>query len=1057
MKKISLLLAFLGFIGLQVVFAQTREISGVVTSSEDGSTIPGASIVVKGTTLGTVTDMDGAFTLKITESAKTLQVSFVGMASSEVAITTANNYKIALKSETVSVDEVVVTAYGIKRSEKSLGYSTAKMDPDEGLMKSQPDFLKSMQGKMAGVDVRTSQGTPGAATRINIRGNSSFYGTNQPLIVVDGVPLSNDQVTTTSQTEGGGAYSDGFSSIDPNDIASLSVLKGSAAAALYGSRASNGVILIKTKSGSVSDVRKKMEVTLSSSWSLENVAHLPDYQNKYGAGSNGGYSNSNGSWGPAFGTPGLDSIPIQNSAWTTYYPELFSPTKMVPYQAYPNNVKDLFRTGLVSDNSLNISGGNGKTAYNSTLSYMNHEGYVPNSSYERSSMSVGGSSALLNGLNVRGSVSYTNTDQVGSMFGENQVEGAASSFARVLFLARNWDLAGRPYETPTGLPISTNNSQYDNPLWSFQHNTVTTKVDRSMANLGADYQILPWLSASYQLGTNIYSLNRREVIDIGSRAAGGKGELKTDQFRSAELESNLIVTALKDFMEKNLSAKFSLGHNLNQRTASRTAMQGSEFGVPNIYTLSNTKVQTTLSDYTSERRLMGVFGDLTLGYKDYAFVTLTGRNDWSSTLPEENNSYFYPSASGTFIFSDAFKLKNDFFSYGKVRAGWAKVGRDANPYSLVDTYDLYDPFNNQARAGVPTTSNNLNLEPEFTEELELGAQLEFFDRRLALDFTWYNKLSTNQIAAVGLPYSSGYQSYYTNFGKIENKGIEVDLSGKIIQSKDFTWTAHITFTQNKNTVLELIEGVDRIQLSGVLEGISPYLEKGLPFGYLRGTTNYKDDEGNLLIDPKTGLLIPDPIETMVGDPNPKFRMGLNTTFTYKDFFLTGQFDWRQGGDFYSVTINSLLGRGVTKDTEDREHTYVIPGFYGDANTGEPLLDNSGNKIPNTIPVTTNDLYFGNSFAINATTDYSIYDATVYRFREFSFGYNLPQKFLTSTPFGSASLSFSGYNLWYFAPNVPKYTNFDPEANSFGTTSVQGIELSAAPSSRRFGINLKLSF
>jgi TonB-linked SusC/RagA family outer membrane protein len=1057
MKKISLLLAFLGFIGLQVVFAQTREIAGVVTSSEDGSSVPGASVVVKGTTLGTVTDMDGKFTLKVPQNTSAIIVSFVGMVSAEVAITGSSNYAIKLKSESISVDEVVVTAFGIKRSEKSLGYSTAKMDPNDGLMKSNPDFLKSMQGKLAGVDIRSSQGTPGAATRINIRGNSSFYGSNQPLIIVDGVPLSNDQVTTSSQTSGGGAYSDGFSSLDPNDIASLSVLKGSAAAALYGSRASNGVIMIKTKSGSVNDTRKKMEVTLSSSWSVETIANLPEYQNKYGAGSNGAYSNSNGSWGPAFGTVGLDSIPIQNAAWTTFYPTLFSSTKNVPYQAYPNNVKDLFRTGLVSDNSLNIAGGNGKTAYNATLSHMNHKGYVPNSSYKRSGMSVGGSSQLLNGLNVRGSVSYTNTDQLGSVFGENQVEGASSSFARALFLARNWDIAGRPFETPTGLPISTNNSQYDNPLWAFKHNTVATKVDRSMANMGADYKILPWLTASYQLGTNIYSLNRREVIDLGSRALGGKGQLKTDQYRSAELESNLVVTAQKDFMEEKFSVKLSAGHNLNQRYTARTAMQGSELGVPNIYTLSNTKTQTTLSDNTSKRRLMGVFGDLTLGYKNYAFVTATGRNDWSSTLPIDNRSYFYPSVSGTFIFSDAFELKNDFFSYGKLRAGWAKVGRDASPYALVDTYDLYDPFNGQARAGVPTTSNNINLEPEFTEETELGAQLEFFSRRLALDFTWYNKISTNQIAAVGLPYSSGYQSYFTNFGKIQNKGVEIDLSGKILQSKDFLWSAHLTFTQNKNTVLELIEGVDRIQLSGVLTGISPYLEKGMPFGYLRGTTNYRDDQGNLLIDPKTGLLIPDPTETMVGDPNPKFKLGLNTTITYKNFFVTGQFDWREGGDFYSVTINSLLGRGVTRDTEDREHTWVIPGFYGNANTGAPILDNAGQKIPNTIPVTTNDLYFGNSFAINATTDFSIYDATVYRFREFTFGYNLPQKLLTRTPFGSASVSFSGYNLWHFAPNVPKYTNFDPEVNSFGSTSVQGIELSAAPSSRRFGFNLKLSF
>ncbi len=1054
MKKIALLLAFFA-IGLQVLMAQTKEITGKVTSADDGGALPGVSVSVKGTTLGTITDMDGLFKLKVPKEAKTLVFTFVGMATQEVAIGNQTTINVKLAASNIAVDEVVVTAMGIKRSEKSLGYSTTNMAPQDGLMKSQPDFLKSMQGKLAGVDVRSSQGTPGAATRINIRGNSSFFGSNEPLIVVDGVPLSNDQVTTSSQTSGGGAYSNGFSSIDPNDIASLTVLKGSAAAALYGSRASNGVILIKTKSGSVSEAKKKMEVTLSSSWSIENIAHLPDYQNTYGAGANFGYSNSNGSWGPKFGT--IDSVSVQNPSWTNYYPSLFPSSKKVAYQAYPNNVKDLFRTGLVAENSVNVAGGTGKTAYNATLSHLNHDGYVPHSNYERSSISVGGSSALLNGLTVRGSVGYTSTNQEGGMFGENQVEGASSSFARTLFLARNWNLAGLPFETPGGLPISTNNSQYDNPLWAWKHNTVTTKVDRSLANFGAEYQILPWLSASYQVGTNIYSLSRREVIDIGSRAAGGKGELKTDQYRSAELESNFLMTAQKDFMDEKFSVKFSLGHNLNQRYISRLAMKGSELSVPNIYTLANTKTQTVLSDYTTKRRLMGIFGDMTLGYKNYAFLNFTGRNDWSSTLPVNNRSYFYPSVSGSVIFSEALDIKSDIFSYGKIRAGWAKVGRDASPYALVDTYDLLDPFNSQARAGVSTTSNNSNLEPEFTKEFEIGTQLEFFKRRLAFDFTWYNKISTNQIAAVGIPYSSGYQSYYTNFGKIENKGFEIDLNAKVIQTENFTWTNHFTFTKNKNTVLELVEGVDRIQLSGVLTDISPYLEKGKPFGYLRGTVNYRDDEGNLLIDPKTGLLIPDPTQTMVGDPNPDFKMGWNTTFTYKNFFVTGQFDWTQGGDFYSVTINSLLGRGVTKDTEDREHTWVIPGYYGDANTGQPILDKSGKKIPNTVSVTTNDLYFGNSFAINSQTEFSIYDGTVYRFREFTFGYELPKKLLANTPLGSASISFSGYNLWYFAPNVPKHTNFDPEANSFGSTSVQGIELSAAPSTRRFGINLKLTF
>ena len=1059
MKKISLLLAFLGFIGLQVVFAQTRQITGTVTSAEDGSTIPGASVVVKGTTLGTVTGMDGKFTLKIPERAKSLVVSFLGMTTVEVALTSASNYPVKLKYAPVEVGEVVVTAMGIKRSEKSLGYSTAKMDPNDGLQKSESNFLQSMQGKMAGVDVRSSQGTPGAGNRITIRGNSSFGGDNQPLIIVDGVPLNNEQVETTDMASGGGAYSDGFSSIDPNDIASISVLKGSASAALYGSRASNGVIIVKTKSGSTGTFNKKMNVTVSSSWSVENVAHLPDYQNLYGAGSYFNYANSNGSWGAKFGS--RDSIPLQNPLWLSAYPGKFPSSGNVPYRAYPNNVKDLFRTGLLADNSVNFSGGSGKTAYNATLSHLNQSGYVPNSSYDRSSMSIGGSSELANGLTVRGSVSYNNTSQLGAMFGENQNSGSASSFARNLFLARSWDLAGRPFETPDGLPISTSNAQYDNPLWDWKHNTSTTKVDRTIGNFGADYKILDWLSASYQLGINTYSLGRREIIDIGSRAAAGLGQLTTDQYRSSELESNLLLTAQKNFLDEKISVKFIAGHSLNQRNTSRFGIQGSEFSVPDIYTLGNTKTQIALSDYTTQRRITGAFGDLTVGYKDYAFLNVTGRNDWSSTLPLDSRSYFYPSVSGSFIFSDALNLKSDIFSYGKVRAGWAKVGHDADPYSLSDTYTAYTPFNGQARYGVPTTTTNPNLKPEFTQEFEAGTQLEFFNRRLALDFTYYDKVSTSLLGTIGLPYSSGYKNLYTNFGKIQNKGVEIDLNGKIIKSKDFSWNAHLTYTQNKNTVLELTPGVDRIELRNTLSGtanvVNPYFEKGMPFGYLRGQTNYRDDQGNLLIDPNTGLLIVNPTESMVGDPNPKFRVGLNTTFTWKNFFATAQFDWRQGGDTYSATVNTLMGRGVTEDTQDREHTWVIPGFYGDANTGKPILDAAGKKIPNTIPVSTFDLYFGNSFAINSTAEYAVYDGTVYRFREFTVGFNLPEKYLSHTPFGSASLSFSGYNLWYFAPNVPKHTNFDPDANSFGNSSVQGIELSAAPSSRRFGINLKLSF
>lgn len=1058
MRKLTLLFACLLVASVGLVHAQSKSISGSIISAEDGQPVIGATVMVKGTTTGTISDADGKFKINLQGNEKTLVISFVGMKT--LIIEAKNNMQIKLESGVRQMEEVVVTAVGIKRSQKSLGYAASTMAPEDALNKSQPDFLKSMQGNVAGVDIRSSQGTPGAATRINIRGNSSFFGDNEPLIIVDGVPLNNEQVETTSQTNGGGAYSSGFSSIDPNDISSMTVLKGSAAASLYGSRASNGVIIIKTKSGNVSDAKKKMEITLNTSWSTENVSNLPDYQNLYGAGANSVYSNSNGSWGPKFGSPGNDSIPVQNTDWTKYYPGLFPSSKNIPYVAHPNNVKDLFKTGLVAENSINLAGGNGKAAFNATLSNLDQKGYIPNSTYGRSSISVGGFSELSNGFTIRGSVSFTNTKQLGSEFGENQNTGSASSFARTLFLARNWNLAAIPYQTPTGLPISTNNSQYDNPLWDFYHNTVSTNVDRTMGNFGTEYKIFNWLTASYQLGINIYDLSRKEIIDIGSRAAGGLGDILTDQYRTSEFESNFLLTAQKDLFDEDFSVKLILGHNLNDRNSTRRSADGAAISVPGIYSLTNTKTQTILLDEITQRRLVGVFGDLTLGYKNYLFLNVSGRNDWSSTLPLISRSYFYPAVSGSFIFTDALDIKNEIFNYGKLRAGWAKVGRDTDPYSLVDTYGLLTTFNGQARAGVSSTAYNPNLTPEFTQEVELGTELDFFTRRLNFDLTWYNKTSTNQIAAITLPPSSGYSKYVTNFGKIQNKGIELDVVGKVIESKDFKWDLHFTFTKNKSTVLELTPGVDRIPLRVLLQGstnISPYLEAGLPYGYLRGNKAYRDTNGNLLIDPQTGFLLPfDPNQTMIGDPNPDYRMGLGTTLTYKNFFLTGHFDFTHGGDIYSVTLNTLLGRGVTKDTQDREHTWIISGVYGDPNTGKPILDSSGKEVVNTIPITTNDLYFGNSFGINSAPEFAIYDATVLRFREFTLGYNFGKKLLSNTPFGSATLSFSAFNIWFFAPHVPKYTNFDPEVNSYGTT-VQGIELSAAPTTRRLGLNLKLTF
>ncbi|CAL1521395.1 SusC/RagA family TonB-linked outer membrane protein [Chitinophaga sp. MM2321] len=1050
--KRGLLLWLLMAISVLHVYAQTRTITGKVTDAKDGSPLPGVTVVAKGSGKGVLTTADGTFQFPNVKQGATLVFSFVGYVSKDV-YAESTNINVSLDQDKKQLGEIVVTAAGLKRNESSLGYSVTTIKPDVIVQKSEPDMLKGLQGKVAGVDIRVSQGTPGAATRINIRGNTSFFGNNEPLIVVDGTPYNNDQVTTSSQTSGGGAYSSGLSSLDPNDIASMTVLKGAAAAALYGSRASNGAVIITTKSGSPSLSKRKLEVTYSSSLAFEKVANLPKYQNDYGTGSSFAYANANGSWGSKFGSQ--DSVPV----WPDYldaFPDLFPASGNMAYKAVPNNVKDLFRTGIVTENSVSINGGSEKSSLSATASYLNQDGYVPNSSFNRANMAVGGITRLVNGLTMSGNFSYSKSNQLGSIFGENQVDGAASSFARNLFLGRNWDIAGLPYEDANGNPISTSVSQYDNPLWAFRHNTVNTQTDRFVANMKLNYDIKPWFNVSYQLGTNTNSFLRKEVVDIGSRAAENIGRVVQQNYKFTEIESNLLGT-FTPRINNDFGLRFTVGHNVNQRVTNSQITTGKGIVVPGIYSMSNTATVLPTEDNLIQRRLWGVFGDLALDYKKWIYLELTGRNDWSSTLPSNNRSYFYPSVATSFIFTEALNMHSNFLNYGKLRASWAKVGRDASPYSLGNTFIVNTPFLGKSGAIQDPTAGNPNLKPEFTRDYEIGATLEFADRRVTLDAAWYNRLSTNQIAPISIAPSSGFTAVYDNFGSLSNKGVEIDLNVIPVRTKDLTWSLHGIFTKNRSVVESLLPGVDRLMLGGVLNTISPYLEAGKPYGYLRGTVNERDKNGNLLVDPSTGLLIEAKDQQMIGDPNADFKAGLSTTINYKGFFLNALFDLTRGGDIYSVTVSSLLGRGVTMDTRDRENMFIIPGFYGDANTGLPILDAKGEQVRNTTQVSLFEMYFGNSFAINSATEWNVYDATVYTFRELTIGYDFPKQLFSKTPIGGLTLTLTGRNLWYLAPNLPKYTNFNPEVASFGNTNVQGIELSGAPTTRRFGVNLKATF
>jgi TonB-linked SusC/RagA family outer membrane protein len=894
----------------------------------------------------------------------------------------------------------------------------------------------------------------------------------QPLIVVDGVPFSNSRL----ETGGVSATGNGLADLDPNDIESFNILKGAAAASLYGSRASRGVLVITTKSGSGKKGAKNLNISYKSGASVERIGNLPDLQNKWGNGaqSRAGFG-SNGSWGAKFGlgnvynangdvirisSSGVDTTPGPGS-YVTAYPELFNLVNGIyytDYQAHPNNVRDMFNTGKLFENSININGGEGNTTFSMTASNVNHLGYVENSGYTRNNVSVGGQTKYKN-LTIGGNVSFGRSKQRAGVIGGGS---AFNQYGRYLIQGRAWDISHMPSQDKAGKPLSYLPGQYISPLWAAYHNIITTWDERTVANLRASYKISNALSINYTFGVNTANVFRDEIYD---EFTDGQllGLIQEDSYRQQEIQSTLVAVFTPK-IGKDWSLDFKIGNDFNQNVTRRQGQSGTDLIVPGLFSIANTNTKSFFADDRGKRRLVGTFADATLGYKNFAFLNVTGRQDRTSTLPYENASYFYPGVSGSVVWTDAFKLKSNWLDYGKVRVGYAKVGNDAAPQNGQDIYNLSSSsFLGQPFGTRGGTSYDPTLTPEFTKELEIGTDLSLFKRRINLDFTWYNKSSTNLIYPIDVPVTTGYTRFFTNIGEITNKGIEIGLNLRPVVSKNFTWDIRAAFTKNKNMVVSLVEGLVRTNLSSLA-----YIEAGYPFGYLRGTKGARDSIGNLLIDPTYGWPLETPEQGFIGDPNPDWKLGVTNSLSYKGFSLSAVWDMTKGGDFFSNTIMFLLGRGVTRDTEEgRESSHVINGVYADpasigTSTLRPLLI-GGKTVPNQTRVTLNDLFFASgsnfasTFAINGHDEYTVFDGTVYRLREVTLGYDLPKKFVKSLKLSAVSFSLSGRNLWYNAPNLPKYTNFDPEANSTGNGSVQGIESFSIPTTKRYGINLNVTF
>ena len=1080
MRKIASLLVML-MLFQAFAFSQDRTITGVV-KDDAGLVVPGASILIKGTKTGTVADNLGQFRIQA-KAGDVLLITGAGIDPAEVTVGSSNAIAVTVKNKIATGSEVVVTALGIKRQDKALGYGVSKVDPNSLLQRSEPDIIKGLAGKVPGVDIRGGQGAPGAAARIQIRGVSSFSG-GEPLIVVDGIPYSNNLVNTSNPFSGGGTYGSGFSDLDPNDIESINILKGAAASALYGSRAANGVILITTKSGAPKKGQKSLNVTYKTGYSLENISGIPEFQNTYGAGANFAVASSNGSWGGKFGkgviygggaanTPtyivgtsasGIDSIPA--GTWATMYasyPELF-PNGRLAYKAVPDNVSSLFNTGTLWENSVGMSGGEGNTLFNITLSRVDQKGYITNSSYVRNNFSAGGQTAI-GKLTVGASLAYTRSKQIGGFIG--QAQGFLSQWGRTFTMARNWDITGWPTEDRAGRQIGFNDGQYTNPVWGAYHNVITSIDDRIVASARASYKFSNTFRIDYNAGINSYALFRDQIIDKSSLGGGGDnllGNITEVVNRTQEINSTLVAIYTPK-LGTNFTLDVKLGNDINQRIGRNQQVYGLNFVIPGIYSLTNTATQRFISDRHSKRRIVGFFADASIGYKNFAFLNVTAREDLTSTLPYENAQYFYPGVSGSLIWTDAFNLKSSWLDYGKIRAGYARVGNDANPHAMEATFGLNSAgFLGQPLASRDNSITDPDLSPEFTRELEIGTEMRFLKRRIGFELTYYNKKSTDLIYPVSLPGTTGYTSFYTNLGQIRNEGWEAALDLRPLAGKDFTWDIRTIFTKNENTVEELIPGITRILVGGF-----NYAEVGFPYGYLRGGHSARTEDGTLLINQTSGMPLLDPNDDMVGDPNPEYKLGITNTLTYKGFQLNVLWDMTKGGDFYSETISNMLGRGVTRDTEDRETSRVIEGVYGSL-TATPGADGrnhytavlvNGKPVPNQTRVTTNDLFFtqgtGASFATNGAFEYAVFDGTVYRLREVVLSYALPSSILNKLKLTAVTFSVSGRNLWYLAPNLPKYIKFDPDINSVVSGNTQGVETGGAPSTRRVGVNLNITF
>lgn len=1040
MRKHKLLWSSLFLLFQLHLFAQTRTITGKI-SDANGKPIPGASILIKNSRTGTSSGPDGSFSLNLPATAKTLVVSAVGLSSQEIEIGDRTSFSIVMTARDNTLSEVVVTSLGITRDKRSLGYATQNLKADQLADKGQVNLVNAMEGKVAGVNITGASGGAGASVNINIRGITSFTRSNQPLFVVDGVVISNDVDRTNggpNGTLGDQQPANRALDLDVNNIEAINILKGPAAAALYGSRAAAGAVIITTKKGGVNG---RSEIVASTSYSMQNMEGLPKVQNLYGQGSTGIYNPASGnSWGPKFGaTPS-----IANGLLVGGQP--------VPYKAYPNNINEFFQTGTISDNYLSISGGDAKQNFILSGGYTAQTGILPNTSVDRVNIKFGGNTVFRNKIKVGGSANFFNTLQTGILDGNG-----ASALAVIEGLARSIDLTTYRVKGTYQNLDGTNNwpiPNQDNPYYDAYKNPLKSNLYRIIGSVNAGFDATSWLNVNYRLGIDAYTDRRKQIFAISSARVPGGQDLESDIYRS-ELNGDLIITAHKnDFLVKDLNITGLVGQNINQRRFQVVTAQADALSIPGYYQINNgTNFAVGTAEQTTVQRLLGYYGQISLDWKDFLYLEATGRADESSTLSKSKSTYFYPSVNATFIFTDAFHIDSKILTYGKLRANISRVGTDAPPYQLANTFVKGSYGNNVANFTFPdgaiagftlssTIAPNL-LTPEFVTSYEIGTNMGFWNNRASLDATVYNTISTSQIFSVGIPPSTGFTTKTVNAGKMTNKGVELTLSVEPISTRNIRWDIVGNFTKNVNKVISIYPGITSFSVPGsAFIGSIPTIKVGQPYGVIVGGLIPRDSTtGARLINSGTGVYATTIANQILANPNPDYILGVSNTFHYKTLSLGFTFNFIKGGQILSFTAASYKSRGAYVETgKDRDKPWILPG-----------------------EILTNGKYTQNNIQIPAQTywqtlgglqsEFNVYDATVFRLQDITLSYDLPASVAKNLKINYIRLSVFANNVFHVAPNA----FFDPELNTQGAGNIRGLDLQGTPNARTVGASLKVSF